>query len=391
MNVVKTTRISRSWNYLNRMTTKKAIRVKMFGPKLSATSGISAVVNNWLAVGFASDVDLEYVATLDEYVPGQRVRKAFNALRSYLRCVRITRLSTDIVHIHVSSHMSFYRKVGIFVWCKVVSLPIAVHLHGSSFMEFYDSGLTFQRFLIRFMFERSSVVLALSESWAAFISTVAPRSRVVVLYNGAPADLYSGSKAERKEIVILFMGRLGGRKGTLDLLEAFAIVASASEDARLILGGDGDVERFRVLASERGLADKVSIPGWVGSDKKTEMFVNCDIYVLPSYNEGLPGSILEAMAAGKPIISTPVGGIAEAVSHGVNGFLVDPGDVESLAMHLSLLVTDAALRDKMGSASRDFLLEKFESTKLVNRLVRIYDAAIDQRSDKLSLLECQRS
>lgn len=373
------------------MTSKKAIRVGMFGPKLTATSGISAVVNNWIAVGLDRDVQLEYVATLDEYVPGQTVRKLFNALRSYMRCLRITRLSTDIVHLHVSSHMSFYRKLFVFAWCKAMALPVVVHLHGSSFEDFYRSGPGFQRFLIRFMCEKSSVVLALSESWAAFVSGIAPKSRVVVLYNGAPADLYQGTHPERDEIVILFMGRLGPRKGTRDLLDAFAMVAADFENARLILAGDGEVVEFRAIVAERGLADRVTVPGWIGSDKKADMFVNCDIYALPSYNEGLPGSILEAMASAKPIVSTPVGGIAEAVNHGVNGFLVEPGDVKALATHLSKLLADAELRDRMGRASRELLVEKFESAKIVKRLIRIYDAAIDPLPDKLSHFESQRS
>ena len=373
------------------MTNKKAIRVAMFGPKLSATSGISAVVNNWLAVGLDRGVDLDYIATLDEYVPGQAGRKLLNALRSYLTCLRVTRLSKDIAHIHVSSHMSFYRKLGIFLWCKINALPVVVHLHGSSFEEFHDSGSSLQRFLIRFMCEKASVVLALSKSWAAFISKIAPASRVVVLYNGAPADLYQGVPPARDEVIILFMGRLGGRKGTADLLDAFTAIESQFSQARLILAGDGEVEKFRAIVSYRGLDDRVSIPGWIGADRKSEMFVNCDIYALPSYNEGLPGSILEAMASQKPILSTPVGGIAEAVKHGVNGYLVEPGDVEALARNLAELVADAGLRDKMGRASRKILMENFESAAIVKRLIRIYDAAIDTRSDELSEFEFQRS
>ena len=88
-------------------TNNDLIRVRMFGPDLNATSGISAVVRNWQSVGFDKKVSLIYVSTLDSYVPGHYIRKIHNAIRSYISCLAITRRNTDIVHIHVSSGMSF--------------------------------------------------------------------------------------------------------------------------------------------------------------------------------------------------------------------------------------------------------------------------------------------
>ena len=351
---------------------KDGIRVRMFGPDLNATSGISAVVRNWQSVGFDSKVSLIYVSTLDSYVPGQYMKKVHNAFRSYLKCLGITRRNTDIVHIHVSSGMSFYRKLVIFLWARFRRVPVISHLHGSEFREFYASESVRRKKLIRYFFEHSTVVLTLSESWSKFVSEIAPEARPIILYNSAPLSLYSGSKNDSETINILFMGRLGERKGTHDLIKAFARIASSCPYAMLTLGGDGDIRRYKEMVTEFEMHGRVDIRGWIGPTLKAQTFINCDIYVLPSYNEGLPGSILEAMAAGKPIVTTPIGGIPEAVREGENGFLVAPGDITTLAARLKLLCENTRLRKCMGAKSRQIIRDKFETNKIVDRLLGIY-------------------
>ena len=104
--------------------------------------------------------------------------------------------------------------------------------------------------------------------------------------------------------------------------------------------------------------------------------LEADSYVLPSYNEGLPGSILEAMAAGTPIISTPVGGIPEAVIDGYNGYLVAPGDVDGLFDRLSRLCEDAERRSVMGKHSRELVIRKFDMANIVKQVSHVYDTLI---------------
>ena len=349
------------------------LRIRMYGPALDATSGISAVVNNWISAGLASRVELDYVSTLDEYVPGHYLRKLRDAARASVRALFSSRHSTDLAHIHVSSGMSFYRKLVIFSICRLRGVPAVVHLHGSEFETFQRSGTGIRRRLIRWLFEKSAVVLALSKTWKDFVFRAAPAAEVEILYNGAPASQYTGGKPSAQGKIVLFMGRLGDRKGTGDLLRAFSKVAEHHRDARLVLGGDGEIDRFRKLADDLGVSAKVEFRGWIGPQDKVRTFLECDIYALPSYNEGLPGSIVEAMAAGKPVISTPVGGIPEAVREGENGFLVDPGDIDALSDRLDKLLSDEGKRSSMGEKSRQLLRARFDSEAIVGRLVSIYE------------------
>lgn len=141
---------------------------------------------------------------------------------------------------------------------------------------------------------------------------------------------------------------------------------------RLLIGGNGEVEEARVRATELGLLDSVEFLGWIDGERKSRLLSVADIFVLPSYYEGLPISLLEAMSWGIPIISTTVGGIPELVRDGTSGILIEPGDVHALAHALSTLAADGALRDRMGRAGRSQVAESFSRDVVLPRLEGLY-------------------
>jgi glycosyltransferase involved in cell wall biosynthesis len=349
-------------------------RVLMFGPALDATSGISNVVNNWIHSEISEYIELEYVSTLDEYVSGNYLAKIKNAIRSYTFFLRNCLGHVDIVHIHLSHGMSFYRKLIIFIMAKFFRHKVVVHLHGSSFREFYDNGPKMQKSLVRWMFRKANAVFVLSKSWKQFVDELSSshKENTYIIYNGAIISQFPNEKKISDEICIAFMGRLGKRKGTYDLLQAFARVRDEFPTARLVLGGDGEIEEVTSFVESENMKDRVSVLGWVTGVQKIEVFTQSDIYILPSYNEGLPGSILEAMAARTAIISTPVGGIPEAVIDGYNGYLVAPGDVDALCDRLRRLCSDRELRVRMGNRSYERIKEKFDMDKIVHTVIETY-------------------
>jgi glycosyltransferase involved in cell wall biosynthesis len=353
-------------------------QVMMFGPDLAATSGISAVINNWIEAGIYDEVELDYVSTLDDYVPGKYFTKFKNGIRSYLRILRTKSNSVDIVHIHMSSGMSFYRKSIIFLIAKLKKYKVVVHLHGSRFKEFYEEGNGFQKKLIKLLFDKSDGIFVLSNSWKKFVKEkISINKKIYILHNGSSVEKF-GDKIvnDGSDVLIVFMGRLGKRKGTYDLIEAFREVIKEVPNVKLLLGGDGDIEDVKSLISNLDLSDKVRVLGWVSGSDKIMTFRKADIYVLPSYNEGLPGSILEAMSAGAPIVTTPVGGIPEAVKDGENGFLIKPGDINNLSSKLIVLCKDEQLRIKMGNASKKIIQSKFDIKLIINDLVEYYQSIL---------------
>jgi len=350
----------------------KKLKILMCGPHLKATSGISNVVNNWIDAGIGGHVDLCYVSTLRHYVPGRIAAKTMNAIAAYWNVLIKLFASFDILHLHVSSGMSFVRKWILFKLAGYSRIKRVIHIHGSNFDEYYDSSPSWLQRLIRNSFNNADAVLVLSEKWKEFVNRISSNRNVYILYNGSNLSIYSGKIDHGDRINISCMGRLGKRKGTYDLLEAFLNVCRENPDAHLVLGGDGDVEEVRKIIQDQDVGDRAHLLGWVTGDDKIRVFKECDIYVLPSYNEGLPGSILEAMAVGVPIVSTPVGGIPEAVIEGRNGYLVEPGDREKLFDRIMLLCRDEESRRRMGRESRKIIEEKFDIYKIVDSLVGIY-------------------
>ena len=217
------------------------------------------------------------------------------------------------------------------------------------------------------------MVLVLGESWRRFVVQIAPASRLMVLPNSVRVPNTQASHVERETIDLLFLGIVGHRKGVYDLLEAFAIAHSHCPTLRLTVAGNGEVERAIKAAALLGISEYVTFPGWLDGQAKNRLLQSSDIYVLPSHNEGLPISIIEAMAWGLPIVSTDVGAIAELVRHGVDGIIVSPGDTGPLSHALVQLAKSRELRLRMGKSGRQRVATDFSEDFVLPRLEKLYD------------------
>jgi glycosyltransferase involved in cell wall biosynthesis len=221
-------------------------------------------------------------------------------------------------------------------------------------------------------------VIALSENWRGYLARIVPAARIVVVPNMVDgAAVQAGIEASgqaRSPNGILFLGEIGKRKGIYDLVCVLAQVAAAHPAAHLVAGGSGELDEVRRLARDLGVEASLELPGWVAGEEKLRRLAEASVYVLPSYNENLPVSILEAMAAGLPVVSTRVGGIPDAVRHGVDGFLVEPGAKEDLAEHVLRLLHDPGLRERMGASGRRRALEQFAPAAVLAPLEQIYAA-----------------
>ena len=219
-------------------------------------------------------------------------------------------------------------------------------MHAGRFAVFYQQ----HRYAVRKVVDKSDVIIALSEFWKEYFKKEFPTKRVEIIKNVISAPKVH--KQQTSYFTLLFLGLLGKNKGIYDLLECIRDhKVEFQGKLKLYIGGNGEIENVKQLIKEYGIADIVIFEGWVSGDKKIELLNNSDAYILPSYKEGLPISILEAMSYGMPIISTPVGGIPEIVSNGENGYLVEPGNKEDIYKAIISLLNDSDLRNRMGNVS----------------------------------------
>lgn len=251
-----------------------------------------------------------------------------------------------IVHVQGSVGASFWRKAIFIYIAKFFHKKVVWHMHAGRFAVFYQQ----HRYAVRKVVNKSDVIIALSEYWKEYFKNEFPTKRVEIIKNVISAPRVH--KQQTGYFTLLFLGLLGKNKGIYDLLECIRDhKVEFQGKLKLYIGGNGEIEHVKQHIKEYGIADITIFEGWVSGDKKIELLNKSDAYILPSYKEGLPISILEAMSYGMPIISTPVGGIPEIVSNGENGYLVEPGNKEDIYKAIISLLNDSDLRNRMGSVS----------------------------------------
>jgi glycosyltransferase involved in cell wall biosynthesis len=224
---------------------------------------------------------------------------------------------------------------------------------------------------VRFVLNKVSAIVVLSEERKKWINSVSSNTKVLVVRNPAQLNQLVSAGA-REPAVILSLGRLGHNKGTYVLLDAVASLSKRYPEIKLWLGGDGELDKAKQEAERLGIGNKVETLGWVNGEQKADLLERASIYALPSYAEGMPVSVLEAMAAGLPIVSTPVGGIPAAVTDGIEGFLVQPGDALALADALDRLLADSDLRHRMGAYARERIEKEYAADRILPDIAALY-------------------
>jgi colanic acid/amylovoran biosynthesis glycosyltransferase len=183
---------------------------------------------------------------------------------------------------------------------------------------------------------------------------------------------------------LLYTGRLSAAKGVPILLQALQQVVPHHPNLVLTLVGDGpDRAALETLAADLKLTSYLKFVGYQSQDAVCQYLLNSDIFVLPSFSEGLPVALMEALAAGVPVITTEIAGIGELVEDGVNGYLIPPGAVEPLVQRLKQLLEDADLRQRMGRAGLIKVEQEFNLSQEVPWLKQIMDAALSGKTETI--------
>jgi len=346
--------------------------VLMVGTDLAGMGGIRTVVEGYIEAGLFEKVDCTYVTT---HRPGSHWTKIAAALSGWARvAARLATLDCPLVHVHLSSRASFWRKSIVCLLARLARRPYLLHAHGSEFAEFYQECSPLSRRIVRAVLARADLVMALSETWRATLTQISPRARVEVLTNAVPLpQLEERRDLQGRQPTLLFFGEIAAHKGVFELAQAFAGIAAAFPRLKLVYAGTGRaIEEVRRLPAELGLEDRIECTGWLESQRKRAALAGATIFVLPSYVEGMPMALLEAMSWGLPVIATAVGGVPEVITSEVNGLLVAPGDVGALAAAITRLMSDPALRERLGSAARETIATRFSLNTAFERLLAIY-------------------
>jgi glycosyltransferase involved in cell wall biosynthesis len=287
-------------------------------------------------------------------------------LLPYFCCLK----GIKIVHIHGASRKSFVRKSIIIRFAKLMRRKVVFHCHGGEFKS-YVAEVGESKVLN--VLSKCDAIVVLSQKWVDYFKGDLGLKNVFVINNIVePAQLFDENLKPTKELKLLFLGAICDNKGIFDLLDVIATnKAEFIGRIKLYIGGNGEVERLQSVILQKQLAEIVEYVGWVTGEDKNRLLKDCNIVMLPSYIEGLPITLLEAMAYAKPAITTNVGGIPEVIESSKNGVIITPGDKKALYEAIRLFMDNPQLIAEYGNDGLNRVKDYYPQS-VKNQLENLY-------------------
>ena len=317
--------------------------------------------------------------------------------RALIRLIRLINLERpDIVHTHTAKAGTLGR-----IAAKLTGVPIVIHtFHGHVFHSYFGFFRTkFFLWLERLLAKFTDVIITVSEQQRDEIIKykIAEPEKIIAIPLGLDLKPFINSDTDPNEVrrefsvpeetkLVGIVARLVPIKNHVCFLEAARLVLAHYDNVRFMIVGDGELRgTLEQKARDLGIEDRVIFMGFQYNLQK--IYAGLDIIALSSYNEGLPVALIEAMAAGKPVISTEVGGVVDLILDGDNGLLVPSNDPKSLAEATLYLLEHSERRRMMGVAGRKKVYPHFDKKRLVGDIDNLYENLLAGESSKPLLVK----
>jgi len=362
--------------------------VVLLGPSREAISGVTTHLNGLLGSRLVARFDLVHFQVGSE---GRREgffgRLARLAASPFLLAATLVRTGAELLHINTSlNRKAYWRDLGYLVVAKLCGARVLYQVHGGQLDHFARGSGLFAVFL-RASLGLADAVVVLSRAQLEAFRARLPGQAVEVVPNGIDCTPYRRYNRAAPDpaapLRLIYIGRLAPAKGLLETIEALRLARARGVAARLVLAGSGPEEpRLRQYARDAALARDVAFVGPAYGAQKAQLLAQADVLVLASYGEGLPYSLLEAMAAGVVPIVTPVGAIPDVVSEGEHGVFVAPRDAEVVAAAISKLAEDRATLARMSAACRARIAAAYSLERVARDFSQLYWGLCAMRTPK---------
>jgi N-acetylglucosaminyldiphosphoundecaprenol N-acetyl-beta-D-mannosaminyltransferase len=342
-------------------------RILFVGPATGERGGVAAVMAA-LAREPAPGYSVTVVASTGGSTAVQKL--GTTALGLARMCAALASGRVGVVHIHASSYWSFRRKLLFWALARAFRRPVVWQIHCGRFEKYVRGAGRAERALLRRSLAGARRVVFLSTRTAERIADELGLANTLVV--GHPAT--GVPRPPSGEPVVVALGMVTVDKGSFVLLDAFARVARRVPDAKLVLAGDGELLAARRRADELGLGDAVAFPGWVDDADKAALLERAAVVAHPSLVDALPMAVLEALAAGRAVVTSAVGAMPDVVRDGVDGFVVPPGDAEALADALIRVLRSPKLRASLAAGAAE-TAARFRPDVVAARFAEAYTPA----------------
>lgn len=306
---------------------------------------------------------------IETHRDGNVIRKMMYFLKAYVVFFFLVPFC-DLVHIHSADGPSAIRKICFARIARLWGKKIIVHFHPPAPEVLIDKqvGPPTHR-----LFNMADLIIVLAPQWKKWIEEAYKEEKYnfKVLYN--PCPIAKRDSYRKKENYILYAGKLSKRKGFDRLLNAFAKISDEFPEWKIKFAGNGLLDDGKTLVHKLGINNnQVEFLGWVSGSQKDEVFNRASIYCLPSDGEGFPMGVLDAIAYGVPVVTTPVGGIMDAMHNGIDCLIYDVKDIEQLAVCLRSLMSSEVLREQLVCEADKLRDNEFNVTHICQQLGEIY-------------------
>lgn len=281
----------------------------------------------------------------------------------------------DVAHVHTCSYAGFYVRGLLALLARLLGARSILHIHGAEFKQFYGNASPGLQRLIRWQISSNDAVIVLSKEWRMFFESIGiSPDRLVVMTNCVFTSEIPPRAENAGKISVLYLSRLQRRKGVYELVEAVHCEPQLQRTCHVVLAGPKTHAWAQIAEQVRkaGLEGVIDMPGPKTGEEKHKAYLAADVYVLQSFNEGMPIGLLEAMSYGLACVTTPVGGIPDVVQDGRNGLLIPPGDAYALIRALKRLVAEPQLRAELGRQARWTVQERFNWDARAQEIGRLY-------------------
>jgi glycosyltransferase involved in cell wall biosynthesis len=365
----------------------------MIGPIPPPYGGVGAVFQSFLDSDLQQHFRITVVDTSKKDAreivsdPGVSLRDGLHLAKTLAELgLKLAQDRPDVAFLTPVGDHSLVREAACVRMLRLCGAGIVCQFHARYEGELFVTGRPWARRFLGPLLAPADRILVLSEGLRQYFSPDFTRERTGVLSNFVDTATYRPLPVPRPPSArptVFFLGRLSAPKGLWDLLAAVPPVAAAVPNVRFVLGGTAEFpaveQELAKRITQEGLAPYVELPGILTGAEKLAAFAAADCFCLPSHLENQPVVLLEAMAAGLPVVSTRVGTIPELVTEGREGFLVTPGDRAGLAAALIRVLGDPELRAAMGGFGRSRVDPDFDRQSVVNRLIAELEAVCAAR------------
>jgi glycosyltransferase involved in cell wall biosynthesis len=360
--------------------------VAVVGPLPPPYHGVAVSTDLVLRSGIARQCRVVHVETTDrrglQNIGRLDVGNILLAVLHVARMIRVlVAMRPSVVYAPLAQNrLGMLRDAALLMPALLMGRRVVLHVHGSELTDLHDTTDALTRAVLRALLQRARRVIVLGESLRGPLERLIPKERITVLPNGLE-DEFGGQLPRRRRtgaLRVLYLGNVRRAKGYIVALEAVFALRRRGVDVMLDVAGgfSSEHDRAEAMAASAPLGQAVAFHGVVAGPAKRALLERADIFIMPSFSEGHPYVLLEAMSAGLPIVASALPTIMETLEHGQSALLVPAGDAEAAAAALEMLASDMSLRDRMGREARRRYEAEYSFHVWSDRLGRVVEEVL---------------